>query len=163
MGGGPTLICVGDLMLELFAPNAQNPRLQRTYTIDYTDAAVGGAALNLCWYLDQLQRPSIMVAGFGTRERNRVQAALADAHVDIASLVQLSGTTDILAVLPGKDLPAMYIRGQILDRDLAALADRIHDGNAVIFGGSRHEGFRKIVLDKILQLRETKFVFSPSY
>jgi sugar/nucleoside kinase (ribokinase family) len=163
MVDGAEVICIGDLMLELFVPNEQSPPVQRTYKVDHAAAAVGGAALNLCWYLDQLQRPSIMVAGFGAADRSRVEAALAKVHVDVASLVQLSGATDVLAVLPGKDLPAVYIRGQIPDRDLAALADRIHECSAVIFGGSRHEGFRRIVLEKIQRLRETKFVFSPSY
>src|ERR1019366_1228648 len=150
-------------MLELFSPAGEGPREQRTYKLDHASAAVGGAALNLCWYLDQLKRSSTMVSGFGAAERSRVEAALTMAHVDIASLVQLSGTTDVLVVLPGQDLPAVYIRGQIVEQDLAVLADGMCDSNLIIFAGSRHENFRKMVLQKVKDVSDTMFIFSPSY
>jgi sugar/nucleoside kinase (ribokinase family) len=157
------ITCVGDLMLELFAPQGGSLQMERTCKFDHAAAAVGGAALNLCWYLGQLQRPSTMVACFGAAERNRVEAALTKARVNVASLVQLSGVTDILVVLPGKNLPAAYICGRIDDRDLGALADRLRDVSVIIFGGSRHENFRKVVLERVLESGNVMFVFSPSY
>jgi sugar/nucleoside kinase (ribokinase family) len=155
--------CVGDLMLELYALQGGRPRAQRTYEFDHAAATVGGGALNLCWYFSQLRRSSTIVAGFGVGDRDRVEAALKKARVDVASLVQLSSVTDILAVLPGKDLPAAYIRGRIDDQDLAALANRLSSGSVIIFTGSRHENFRRVVLQRVLELGDLVFVFSPSY
>ncbi len=163
MANGIAIACVGDLMMELFAPSGQGPQVQRTYILDSATAAVGGAALNLCWYLGQLRRSSTMVSGFGTMERSCVEAALTKANVDIAALVQLSGKTDVLVVLPGQNLPAVYIRGQIVEQELAALADRMCDRNLIIFAGSRHENFRNMILQKVREIEDAMFVFSPSY
>jgi sugar/nucleoside kinase (ribokinase family) len=158
-----SITCVGDLMLELFASQVAGPRAQRTYKLDHAAATVGGAALNLCWYLNELKRSSTVVAGFGASERSRVEEALMKCGADIASLVQLSGITDVLAVLPGNDLPAAYIRGRITEQDSTALADRLLDGGVIIFGGSRHEVFRKKILERVLGFNSAMFIFSPSY
>src|ERR1700689_237695 len=142
-----TLTCVGDLMLEAFADAQPIGCTQRTYLADHGTAAVGGAPLTLCWYLNQLKRQSHLVAGFGFAERDRVEAELKKASIDIKSLVQLSGITDILAILPGKNVSAVYIRGNLKRSNLVALSDGMRGSDLIVFGGSRHKCFRETVFE----------------
>jgi sugar/nucleoside kinase (ribokinase family) len=158
-----TITCLGDIMLELIESGAGQQPIQRTFIVDHASAAVGGAVVNLCWNFGELGRRPTMVAAYGASEASRVQQALAPLHISIDSLVEYSDSTDLLVVLSGPTMPAAYVRGRIGEGGLSALAEKIPDNGLIVFGGSRHESFRKVILRTISRFRNSKFVFSPSY
>ena len=68
-----------------------------------------------------------------------------------------------LLVYPRIAMPAVYMIGGLSSDETADLCRKLPDEGLIVFGGSRHAGWRTALLGAIENFRRAELVFSPSY
>ncbi len=161
----PSIVCVGDLMRELILQQVPSDGYERTLVLDPEEAELGGAVVNISWYLKELGRAPVLVSHFGESDGVRVRSLVKTRGFEGAQLSPKSSPTDTLLVLENAPVPAIYLAGTLSDADIAHMYNAVRGKgtNAIVFAGSRHRRLRDLVLDAFTSAVEAVTIFSPSY
>src|SRR6266542_2186626 len=88
--------CIGEIMLESIIPVPTHPPINSTLVFRDDKPAVGGAVVNVAWYLSALGKSVRLVASISKDDVSLLEQELQNHPIDFGSLLITSGSTDHL-------------------------------------------------------------------
>jgi sugar/nucleoside kinase (ribokinase family) len=128
------------------------------------DIVLGGAAINVCWYLGLLGKSVRLVAPISNQHKRRLSKELSRSRIDLSHLIASNGETDhLITVLSPEGHRSIYTLGK-LRRDLKRrLLSQSRTGRIMILNGGRHEEVRRAFTDIVRGRADRLVAFNPSY
>jgi sugar/nucleoside kinase (ribokinase family) len=158
------VVCLGDLMTELILPTSEFLQVNRTCVVRGRPYEIGGTAFNLSWHLARWRESPNVVAFYGNRQRELVQATFAAAMLDSTNLLSVDGETDQLLVLRNSDdFVAVYVLGELPSDFQQRIKANCENVELLILTGSRHPEVRQVCAQVAEGFSGKLLAFSPSY
>lgn len=156
---------VGEIMLECIVQVPRLPRPNSTLVVGPALGVLGGAALNVAWYLGRLGDPTSLVGPVGAHDLPLLRALKLPGLVDIRGVVGIPGRSDLLiAVVSGHQHLSAYALAQHPPGLREVLLRRVKPVEVLILNGSRHPVLRAVhVALATNPTRPDILIFNPSY
>jgi sugar/nucleoside kinase (ribokinase family) len=157
---------LGEVMSEVIIHAESLPTPNSTLVWQQRAAPLGGAALNVAWYLFELGWPARLVAGAGADDIAGIHDVLHPHTVSEADLVLAPGPSDqLLTVLTRNAHVSLYRLANYGGAATDALYDGAGTAEVIVLSGGRHPEVRAAYV-RIVQDRQPSvklIVFNPSY
>jgi sugar/nucleoside kinase (ribokinase family) len=159
------VISLGEIMVEsIFETDADVP-VNRTLVVkDEKAVAIGGAAVNVAWYLDGLGKTVRLVAPISIRHASTLGREFKKSKVDLTGVIKIKGDTDhLFTILFPQGHRSIYTLGATpkgLKRKI--LKAQAHE-RAIVLNGGRHQEIRETFTNLVSKRSDVFIAFNPSY
>jgi sugar/nucleoside kinase (ribokinase family) len=157
-------ICFGELMVEMIERVESLPGRNSTMVISSARRAMGGAALNVAWYLGCLGRETALVSMLGREDIPLLRDTLLEAQVDITGCLAVPGHSDLLvAAVSAEEHRSVYVLADVPNDVQLQLAKEPTANALLVLNGGRHPFLRAIYGSADTTRHCPLSVFNPSY
>jgi sugar/nucleoside kinase (ribokinase family) len=159
-------VSLGEIMVESIFQTKSAPPINSTIVAksNEKDLVLGGAAINVCWYLSLLGRSVRLVAPISNRHTKPLSKELSSSLIDLSHLIRSNGETDhIITILSPEGHRSIYTLGKIPSDLKRTLLSQSRTSKIVILNGGRHEEVRRAFMDAVNGYADRLVAFNPSY
>src|SRR5260370_14879923 len=108
------------------------------------DLVLGGAAINVCWYLSLLGRSAKLVAPISERHMKGLSKELNISRIDLRRVIRNNGETDhLITILSPEGHRSIYTLGTIPGDLKRRMVTQSRTGQIIILNGGRHHEIRR--------------------
>ena len=150
-------------MREIVVPVSRLPLPNSTVLIHRPEPALGGAAVNVAWYLASLGHSVDLRVIVGRRDRALLADELSHLPIDLENVFAITGDSDhLLTLLAPEEHLSTYVLANL--DELETFGDVLcYDHDVVILNGGRHAKIRNFYCSLIDSVPAARLVFNPSY
>ena len=159
-------VSLGEIMVESIFKTRSSPPMNSTIVAKSkeNEIVLGGAAINVCWYLSLLGRPVRLVAPISTQHIRRLSKELSRSRIDLSHLIESNGGTDhLITILSPEGHRSIYTLGKIRGDLKRRLLSQSRTARIMILNGGRHEEVRRAFTDMVHGNADRFVAFNPSY
>jgi sugar/nucleoside kinase (ribokinase family) len=159
-------VSLGEIMIESIFETKSALPINSTIVARGTekDLVLGGAAINVCWYLSLLGRPVRLVAPISNRHMKDLSSELNKSRIDLSCLIPNDGETDhLITVLSPEGHRSIYTLGTIPRNFKRKLLSQSRTGRITVLNGGRHQEVRDAFGELVDRSRDRLVAFNPSY
>jgi ribokinase len=155
---------VGELMMEVICRTRVLPAPNSTTLIETVSPPLGGAALNVCWYLAQLGIATHLVAPVGRSERRSLQSMLKGLRVDMSRILTIQGHSDqLITTLTKTEHRSVYLLAELPLNSAHKIAELCPWAPLAVLNGGRHRAIREFYVRSAPRDLGELVAFNPSY
>lgn len=157
---------IGEIMIESIFHVDDEPPINSTLVVKNQkgEPNLGGAAINVAWYLGALGKSVSLVAPISNHFITRLSKEIEASHVDLSGLMKAKGDTDhLITLLSPQGHRSIYTLGEIphdLERKMLNYSEACR---VVIMNGGRHQEIRQAFRDIPRKYADKIIAFNPSY
>src|SRR5258708_15393110 len=159
-------VSLGEIMIESIFETKSALPINTTIVARSTekDLVLGGAAINVCWYLSLLGRSIRLVAPISNRHKKSLFRELRSSRIDLSHLVESNGETDhLITILSPEGHRGIYTLGTIPANLKRKLFSYSKTGRIMILNGGRHQEVRDTFCELVHGYTDRLVAFNPSY
>ena len=159
------VISLGEIMVEsIFETEADVP-VNRTLVVkDEKAAAIGGAAVNVAWYLDGLGKAVRLIAPISIRHASTLEREFKKTKVDLTGIIKTKGGTDhLFTILFPQGHRSIYTLGATANGLKRKVLNAQESERAIVLNGGRHQEMREIFSELVTKRADELIAFNPSY
>ena len=128
------------------------------------DLVLGGAAINVCWYLSLLGKSVRLVAPISNQHMKGLSKELSSSRIDLNRLIGSNGETDhLITILSPEGHRSIYTLGTIPGDLKKRLLSQSRTGRIMILNGGRHQEVRHAFAELVDRYTDRLVAFNPSY
>jgi sugar/nucleoside kinase (ribokinase family) len=160
------VVSLGEIMVESIFRTTSAPPMNSTIVAkgNEKELMLGGAAINVCWYLSLLGRPVRLVAPISRKHTRPLSKELSSSRIDLSHLIRGNGETDhLITILSPEGHRSIYTLGKTPGDLRRRLLSHSKTGRIIILNGGRHEGVRHAFTDLVNGSADRLVAFNPSY
>jgi sugar/nucleoside kinase (ribokinase family) len=159
-------VSIGEIMVESIFNIDSDPLINSTIVVKSRreEPELGGAAVNVAWYLGSLGKSVRLIAPISSHHANILSEELNPTHIDLTKLIRTHGETDhLLTVLSPQGHRSIYTLGTIPHNLETILLNQSKSGRVIIMNGGRHQEVRQAFRSLSEKHSEKLIAFNPSY
>jgi len=159
-------ISMGEIMVESIFNVDTDPLINSTIVVksQRQEPEVGGAAINVAWYLSSFGKSIRLVAPVSGHHGQKVSEELSQAHVDLSKLIKTDGETDhLITILLPQGHRSIYVLGAIPHNLEALFLNQSKACRLIIMNGGRHREVRQAYRTLAAKYSDKIVAFNPSY
>jgi sugar/nucleoside kinase (ribokinase family) len=159
-------VSLGEVMIESIFHVDAEPPINSTVVVkgQMKIHELGGAAINVAWYLGSLGKSVRLVAPISCRQIGDLSEEAGRLKVDLSGLMKVKGDTDhLITLLSPEGHRSIYVLGEIPSDLKLTTLKQVKAHRVIIMNGGRHREIREIFRDITLNCPDKLIVFNPSY
>jgi sugar/nucleoside kinase (ribokinase family) len=159
-------VSIGEIMVESIFHVAVEPPINSTVVVEGQKKIpeLGGAAVNVAWYLGSLGKSVCLVAPIAGHQISELSKEITGLRIDLSGLIKVKGSTDhLITLLSPNGHRSIYVLGEVPLGLKRKTLTQVKASGVVIMNGGRHQEIREIFRDIALNYPDKTIVFNPSY
>lgn len=159
-------VSLGEIMIESIFETKSALPINSTIVASGSDKhlVLGGAAINVCWYLSLLGRSARLVAPISDRHMKGLSRELNISRIDLSGVIRNNGETDhLITILSPEGHRSIYTLGTIPVDLKRRMVNQSRTGRIIILNGGRHHEIRRAFGELADGCSDRLVAFNPSY
>jgi sugar/nucleoside kinase (ribokinase family) len=159
-------VSIGEIMIESIFHIAVEPSVNSTVVVKGQNniPELGGAAVNVAWYLGSLGKSVRLVAPISSRQFGDLSKEINGSQIELSGLMRVKGNTDhLITLLSPNGHRSIYMLGEIPSDLKRKTLNHVKAHRVIIMNGGRHREIREIFREITLSCPDKVIVYNPSY
>ena len=159
-------VSIGEIMIESIFHVAVEPPPNSTVVVKDQKKIpeLGGAAINVAWYLGSLGKAVRLVAPISNRQIDELAKEIEGVQIDLSGLMKVKGDSDhLITILSPESHRSIYLLGEVPSDLRRRTLNQVKAHRVSIMNGGRHQEIRETFRDITLSCSDKIIIFNPSY